>query len=125
MTKDQAIYNMELLLRVLRLSEERYSNLLLEEGMAYLDLYLCGDDHGKAGRDALVVMPEYWAWWRRQWDLRNQRFVLEHELESWGGATGPWERALLLRLFHELHAADRVELRVPRRTMSKAIKQLR
>jgi hypothetical protein len=120
-----AQHTQELLLRVLRLTEEQYHTHILEEGMRYLDLYMGSDKHGKAGRDALVAMPEYWNWWKRQWHLRSQKFIQEQHLESWGHFTGNWERVLLRTLYTELHAADRLHIEMPKRVLRPAIKALR
>lgn len=125
MTRAQAIANKELLLRVLRLTEEQYGEHLLTEGMAYLDLYMGTDHYGRAGRNALVALPEYWSWWKRQWDLRNARYIEEQDLRVWGSVVGKWERSLLHQLYQELHAADRQEYAVPKRIMRPAIKALR
>jgi hypothetical protein len=121
----KAQHMQQVVMRVLRLSEEQYGTHVLEEGMRYLDLHMGTDRHGKAGRDALVAMPEYWAWWTRQWHLRNETFVKEQELETWGQSTGKWERVLLMRVYMEMHAADRLQMEVPKRVLRPAIKALR
>ena len=112
------------LLAVLRVTPERYADILLDEGMRYLDLYLEGD---KASREVLVAMPEYWDWWRLAADKRNRHFFFEHHLNTWASQVGKWERSLLNKLFAELHAADmlKAEIKPPRHVMRPAIDTLR
>ncbi|SFB80970.1 hypothetical protein SAMN05421780_101576 [Flexibacter flexilis DSM 6793] len=53
--------------RKLGWSEEQYNELQLETGLQFLQLY---------------SLPEYadnkvfWAWFRNQWDMRDERFLL-------------------------------------------------
>lgn len=111
-----------LLLRALRVSEQAYANLLLEEGMRYLDLYM---DDDKESRDVLMGMAEYWSWWQRSADRRNRQLVAEQRLSTWAPSMDRWDRAKLLELFHLTHSADILEVRPPRHVMQPAITVLR
>jgi hypothetical protein len=115
----KAAHNKELIMRVLRLTDEQYMNLYLDQGMEYLRVYLADDE---TSRDILLAMPEYWSWWQRQWDNRNSRFAAEQHLDSWGPYVGKWERVLLRRVYDGLHDAARLEIRVSRRVMAKAVR---
>ncbi|MEO8589431.1 MAG: hypothetical protein ABI432_08695 [Flavobacteriales bacterium] len=116
----KAAYHTELLLRTLRMSEQDYAHLILEEGMHYLDLYMSDDT---AGRTVLMELPDYWTWWRRAFEQRNAQFIAEQHLETW--AVGKWERGLLTKLFYELHSAELLEIKPARKVMRNAIAVLR
>lgn len=118
----KAAHNAELIRRVLRIGEDQYAHHVLEEGMRYLDLYLGRD---KMAREVLRDLPDYWRWWTKAWAKRDAAFVVEQHLETWGHAVGRWERSLLNALYHELHAADRLEIRPTRQIMRETLAHLR
>lgn len=111
-----------LLLRALRMTEETYAHLLLEEGMRYLDLYMADD---KEGRAVLMGMEEYWAWWNSAADRRNKQLVSEQHIATWAPSMDRWERAKLRELFEITHSAEVLEVTPPRHVMRPAIRAMR
>lgn len=106
----------------MRMSEAEYADILLDEGMRYLDLYMADD---AAGRDVLMGMSEYWTWWRKSADRRNRQLAMEHRITTWEPSMDRWDRAKLKELFLISHSAEILEVRPPRHVMRPAIDAMR
>lgn len=114
--------HIELLCRVLRMERQAYENMLFEQGVRYLELYMADD---AATRKVLIALPEFWNWWRKAFDDRNAQFISEQNLEVWGASIGKWERALLVTYFSETHCAELMAFRPSRHVMRSVIKAQR
>jgi len=104
------------------MSRQAYENVLFEQGVRYLELYMADD---AASRSVLIALPEFWSWWRKAFDQRNADLIQEQHLEEWSSSIGKWERALLTTLFHETHSAELMSIRPSRHVMRSAIKAQR
>lgn len=102
MTPLQA-YHHQLALRALRMDEADHAAQVYAEGLRYLDLYMEGMP---MGRRTLEGMPEYWAWWKRQWARRTVQWSRTYKVERLLPLMGPWERALLARTWNWTHDAQ-------------------
>lgn len=105
-------YYRQVIMQSLHITEERYTNLFLDEGEKYLAIYLESDHVAKA---ILQQCPAYWAWWQRQWDLRNYRFLQAHDLITWGRSLAPNKRMELQEAWYAAHDATSLTIRAPRR----------
>ena len=102
----------QVIMQSLRISEEQYGNLFLDEGARYLHLYMERDVVATA---ILQQCPAYWQWWSRQWDLRTYRFVQAHELETYGRSLPPNLRMELQQEWYAGNNAEQLTIRLPRR----------
>lgn len=58
--------------QALQWTEQEYFNFQFETGIAYLEHYIPGDQHGI---DLLSRDRIYWNWWRNHWAQRDEQFL--------------------------------------------------
>lgn len=73
--------NRKLLCAAMNISEEDMFWFVWEAGMKFLTDQ-CQDD--QYGINTLKAESFYWNWWRNQWNLRDDQFVIKHELLNCG-----------------------------------------
>lgn len=112
-------YHQRLALRLLRLTEEQHAELVYAEGIRYLELYMDDTPHGRA---VLEAMPQYWAWWTRQWAIRTSKWSRRWDIQERLLLADKWERAQLAKTYYWVHDAEvlRVyeDVRIARDVMS-------
>jgi len=113
---ERAQYRHDLILRTLRMDEDTHRHLVYEQGVRYVEIYL---EHSREQMDIMLAMPEYWAWWERQWTARDGQFYRNQDIEYWSAASDKWTRSLLCEFYYMLHDAEFLDIRVERNAMQK------
>lgn len=109
--------------RMLRISDARYNELVYNEGIRYLELYM-GDD--ATGIATLEAMPSYWQWWQRQWSRLDAEFLDGVRSLDMPTDLDPWVRALATDYYDAIHNGSMLgHIRISRRIMLEACDTIR
>ncbi|MFK5855408.1 MAG: hypothetical protein QM503_04695 [Bacteroidota bacterium] len=74
-TLSPAHKNRELITKINGITDYAYSELIFKTGMAYLDIYLGGDE--KLIND-FATHKQYWSWWKLQYAIIDEAWLNTH-----------------------------------------------
>lgn len=63
------------IIKMLHISEDRYNNLLLDNGIMYCEHYTTGDT---VGCNNLKTSAHFWTWWTNQYRNLDNEFVKQY-----------------------------------------------
>lgn len=96
----------DIIIRAACISLDDYNTHVFNQAAAYLDGIIGTDEHAKS---RLMQSPHFWSWWQRQWDNREERFVLVHDLDKLVGDPDLIE--LIAELWYDLHSIESLNIR--------------
>jgi hypothetical protein len=71
--------NQQLICKALGLTDLSYSEMVFEYATLWFNRYFFNND---IMVNALEASPSFWAWWKNQWEIRNERFICEANLNT-------------------------------------------
>jgi hypothetical protein len=100
--------NRDLICAAIKLNSEMHSTLVFESGLEWIRNNMSLNDEEIVS--VIAKCRLFWAWWRNQWDLRDERFVYETSLTKQELPLTGMCLIMAVDLYNEMHAKQNVKL---------------